>query len=235
MNQATVENAMSLLNLESHYQIVDEVFTNHGLKSYFDNYFTSQFMTYENVIKDKDFIFKAKTLMLYYEGMLFHNLSGNEIKQVLLYGLYKFDDKTRKGQEPAAARLERIHSALPEKRQVSENVLLGAVDLMLRDIAKNKTDKATIIKDSASMTLYFNDDTSHQLVEFSIHKHMDGFPGYGSYRSRNGYDASVDYIHDKMMIPVWLSRWAKLKSFNRNYPKLIAASRQQFKEQNRVY
>lgn len=222
---------MSLLNMESNYLLVNEVFTNHGLKSYFDNYLTSQFTTYENAIREKDFIFKAKTLMLYYEGLLFHNLSGNEIKQVLLYGLYKLDNKTRKGQEPAAARLERIHSALPEKRQVSETVLLGAVDLMLRDIAKNKTDKATIIKDSTSMALYFNDDTSHQLVEFTIHKHMRG----GAFGDGHSYEASVDYIHDKMLIPVWISRWAKLKSFNRNYPKLIAASRKRFKEENTVH
>ena len=218
---------MSLLNMENNYLVVNEVFTNHGLKSYFDNYLTSQFTTYENAIKQKDFIFKAKTLMLYYEGMLFHNLSGNEIKQVLLYGLYKLDNKTRKGQEPAGAHLQRIHGALPEKRQISDSNLNGAIDLMLRDIARNKTDQATVIKDAESMSLYFDDEVSRFLIDSIIHKHMYG----GGFGTGHSYETAVDYIHDKMMIPTWLSRWAKIKAFNRNYPKLIAASRKHFKEQ----
>jgi hypothetical protein len=223
-----LQKSMSLLNMEQHHANIRDMFIDCSLKDYFDNYINHHYGNIVVAMQNKDFQFKAKTLMLYYEGAVFHNLATTEVKHLLLYGLYKLDNKTKKGQEPAVELLHRFHTALPEKRQLSEANMEIVYDLMLRDISRIRNDKATIIKDSASMTLYFDDDSSKQLVEFSIHDYMgDPDERFAAYP----YIRSVDYIHDKLLIPVWMSRWAKMKAFNRNWPKLVAASRKHFKEQ----
>lgn len=226
-----LKKSMSGLNMEQHYKNVREVFVDNAIKEYFDNYVNHHFTDLEQALEQKKFIFKAKSLMLYYEGGLFHNLSTSEMKQLMLYGLFKIDNRTKKAQEPAVELLQRFHNALPEKRQVSDTVIENVFDLLLKDMARNKRDVATITKDAALMELYFCDDSSKETVEYAIHDKMNS--GYVD-RSYS-YSTSVDYVHDKLLIPMWNSRWAKVKSFSRNWPKLVAQSRKSFKEQNTVH
>lgn len=225
-----LKKSMSGLNMEQHYKNVREVFVDCGIKEYFDNYVNHKFTSLEQALTIKIFIFKAKNLMLYYEGGLFHNLSTSEMKQLMLYGLFKIDNRTKKAQEPAVELLQRFHIALPEKRQVSDTVIENVFDLLLKDMTRNKRDVATITKDAALMELYFDDDSSKETIEFTIHNKMNS--GYVDHSY--SYPVAVDCIHDKLLIPLWSSRWAKLKAFNRNWPKLVAQSRKYFKEQNTV-
>lgn len=224
-----IEAMMAQLNMEQDISILKDVFTNHNLKDYFNAFIVGKFNTLEEALTKDCFVFKAKTILLLYEGACFHNLNTAETKQLLLYGLFRLDHLTRKGQLPAVEHLFDVHASIPEKKQTTETNIDIVEELLAKDIARNRTDKANIIKDTEHMGLYIEDNFTKKSLENVIEERMNNgmLGGYS-------YESSVDYIHDKLLIPKWITRWAKMKAFNRNWPKMVAQSRKKFKELDTV-
>lgn len=205
----TIDKAISSFSCEMYPETLSEVFKDYSLSEYLKRYIDVVNFG-ENIQKHQ-----AQYIVLLYEGSVHMKLDYPATRTLLLYGLF------RKNKDLFI----KIHEEIQPHKQVKENVLELLLNIINVTEFKDTYDVVSIINDTNDMFLY-TFDGNFKIIEEKILQQISK-----TYRNSD-YENIKEYIFNKIVAIQWKSRWAKLKSFHRNYPQIVKDTRVKFLSYN---
>lgn len=209
-----IDHGIREYNCESVPNILIRVYSDHGLKDYFNGYCAAMGIhkSIDGYTVNEKSHFKSKEIIterfpyiaLLYEGGVSMRLSYMEMRILLLYGIFFKIDPV----------FNLLHNSISEEKQITEIEISRLRNISGKTSFKNTCDIESIITDSLEMGLYYkpNDFT---YIEAKMEKHR---------RSMNGMideDICKSLIFSRIRGYNWKTRWGTMKSFKRNWPVVV--------------
>jgi len=149
-------------------------------------------------------IFK-RTLCIY-EGCIHNHLGIDLVKVGILYGFFNGLFKRNEF-------IEQVHSRVSKNPLADENLSM-LLDIIDRSTFKNNTnDLICIIKDSSRMVIYWDNFLNPEINKL--------FSNYFKTMPAANKETAVRYVYTNIKKTKWVTRWATMKAFNRNFNKIV--------------
>lgn len=195
----TINQAITNFNCEQHTDILKTVYKDLGLSQYFNKAIEHYKATELSVPVEK-----LSKIALLYEGGAFMKLPYNEMQALMLYGLFVKKKQT----------FLNIHESIAVHHRIGEKTMKLLEEIIDKIVIKKSYDIANIINDHVEMFMYVDKDDFFP-IECMIKGHSVAMNHTLSEKEL------IDVIFMKLQAYQWKSRWAKMKSFKRNYPQIL--------------
>lgn len=214
--RSAIEDSLISYTCEKDIGILIKVFTDFSIKAYFKllckkldiDDFEAFSKLSEDAIKNPKhlkFYYNCKVTALIFEGCYYSRISYSDTQIALVAGLfYKLGE-------------DDIFHDVPEKNALSEDQLEELKFIINKSNIKNSCDKNAIILDAYNMYPYWCGENHVVLV--------DKIKTHNATMHNLGLDQSANTVMVRVQQYSWKTRWGTLKSFNRNWPKIINALR----------
>lgn len=208
----TVEKLLLGYSCETNIAILVKAFSDFSIKEYFkillkelkiDN-FEEFSKLKESDIKSEElklFFYNCKLTSLIFEGSYHSKLSYSDTQIALIAGLY------------CGLFKRRLFELVPEKNSLDEDQYKKLFQVLDKTALKHTSDLNAVLIDAFEMYPYWC-QSDYPIVLEKISKH-----------NKTMYDldisVSINVVIVKLHQISWKTRWAKIKSFNRNYPSIV--------------
>lgn len=206
--------------VETNIGILPKVFFDYGLKDYFTkaceefsiNVFYGNFEVFSLITrgsltraKDIEFYKICKFTSLVYEGCIYNKLSYKDIQIALIYSLFNYLSFKKFFDE--------IHFSIKDAKKLNVDQIDELEWIFPKEKFKQTCDLFRVLTDAKEMYVYWCTPLDQELIS-KIDNHFSKMPGISS-------ELCIEYIFTEILKTNWKTRWAKMKSFNRNFNKLV--------------